>query len=79
MFDSLLRGIGDTAAATVGFARGAVEGAILAGLGYLIIYVGEYDFSILGVEEAYGPILVGVAVAGLRFLEGIADQIDPSK
>lgn len=79
MFDSLLRGLGDTAASLVGFARGAVEGTILAGVGYLIIYVGEYDFSLLGVEDAYAPILVGIAVAGLRLLEGIADQIDPSK
>lgn len=79
MFDSLLRGLGGTAASVVGFARGAVEGVILAGVGYLIIYVGEYDFSLLGVDDAFAPILVGVAVAGLRFLEGLADQIDPSK
>ena len=75
----LLRGIGDTAAGVVGFARGAAEGAILAGLGYLAIYVGDYDFTILGADEAIAPLIVGGALLTLRFLEGLADQIDPTK
>jgi hypothetical protein len=79
MFDNLLRGLGGTAAALVGAARGLAEGAVLAAIGYAIIYVGEYDLTVLGVDEAIGPIVIGVAVAGLRLLEGLADQIDPSK
>jgi hypothetical protein len=79
MFDELLRGIGGASAAVVGFCRGAVEGALLAGLGYLAIYVGNYDFTLLGLEEGLAPLVAGALVLGLRSLEGVADRIDPSK
>ncbi len=79
MFDKFLRGVGNTAASVVGFARGLVEGSILAGLAYAAVYITDYDFGILGVNEEFAPLLIGAAVLGIRSLEGLADQIDPTK
>ena len=55
----------------VGLVRGAVEAAVLGGLGALIIYVTSAD---LGSWVWVAPVIV----QGIRFLEGLADQIDPA-
>lgn len=56
----------------VGIVRGVVEAAVLAGIGALIVALGDVD----GVVAIYAPI--GIAL--LRSLEGLVDhKIDPSK
>ena len=55
----------------VGFARGAVETAVLAALGAVALYVSDSEFG----SEMWAVLLVW----GVRTLEGLADQIDSSK
>ena len=66
-----LRGIG-IPAWLVGLARGIVEAAVLAGILVLISWLTTAD---LGSYAALAPI----AILALRTVEGMADNIDPSK
>ena len=75
----VVRGLGDFPAVVVGFARGAVEAAVLAGLGAFAIYVQDYDFSILGIDEGVTIFALPAILWVVRTVEGYADQIDPSK
>ena len=75
----VVRGLGDFPAVVVGFARGAVEAAVLAGLGAFAIYVQDYDFSILGIDEGVTISALPAILWVVRTVEGYADQIDPSK
>lgn len=54
----------------VGFARGLVEAAIIAGIGAAI---NEVQLASVGTDKV---IFAAVAVGGLRWLEGIVDHID---
>lgn len=67
---NLLRGLG-LPPALVGAARAIVEAAVLAAITAAIVAVSDLE----GELAVYAPI----AVALLRILEGLADQIDPSK
>lgn len=67
---NLLRGL-NAPAWLVGFVRGAVETAVVAAIGAVILYVSDSEFS----SEMWAVMLI----LGLRTLEGLADQIDPSK
>ena len=75
----VVRGLGDFPAVVVGFARGAVEAAVLAGLGAFAIYVQGYDFSILGIDEGVAIFALPAILWVVRTVEGYADQIDPAK
>ena len=75
----VVRGLGDFPAVVVGFARGAVEAAVLAGLGAFAIYVQDYDFSILGIDEGVAIFALPAILWVVRTVEGYADQIDPAK
>lgn len=75
----VVRGLGDFPASVVGFARGLVEAAALAGLGAVAIYVQDYDFSILGIDDGVAIFAIPAVLWVIRTLEGVADQIDPNK
>ncbi len=75
----VVRGLGDFPAVVVGFARGAVEAVVLAGLGAFAIYVQDYDFSILGIDEGVTIFALPAILWVVRTVEGYADQIDPAK
>lgn len=57
----------------VGLVRGVVEAAAMAGLLYLTAALASSD-----VPAALVP-FVPVLLAGIRFLEGVVDHIDPAK
>ena len=78
-FFDVVRGLGDAPAVVVGFARGAVEAAVLAGLGAFAVYVGDYDFAVLGISEDVTIFALPAVLWVVRTVEGDADQIDPSK
>ena len=66
----MLRGI-NFPPGVVGFARGAVETAVVAAIGALVLYISDSEFS----SEMWAVGLIWV----LRTVEGIADNIDPEK
>lgn len=78
MLDTL-RGLGNNLAATVGFARGAVEAAIFGGLAAITLYFTSADLTVLGFSEESIPIAVAGFLIAIRTLEGFVDQIDPAK
>ena len=62
-----------TAPVLVALLRGLLEAVVLGAIGAVYVFVTDQDFGSLNV-------LVPAALAGLRTLEGIADQrIDPTK
>ena len=69
---NLLRGL-DFPPALVGLLRGAIEAGAIAAIGAIIIVLSDADLP----EE--WKFAIPLAVQGLRFLEGLADQVDPSK
>jgi len=73
-----LRGI-DIPAPLVGFARGALEAFVMAGLAALILTWQNTDFHLLGLNDTTSLIVGGGGVWVWRTVEGIADHIDPSK
>ncbi len=78
-FFDVVRGLGDAPAVVVGAARGAVEAVVLAGLGAFAVYVQDYDFTLLGVDENVTIFAIPAILFVVRTLEGYADQIDPAK
>ena len=64
---------GHAAPWVVGLVRGLVEAAVLAALGGLVVWLSSADVP----QEvaAWAPALVVL----IRTLEGVADQIDPSR
>ena len=78
-FFDVVRGLGAAPAVVVGFARGAVEAAVLAGLGAFALYVADYDFTVLGLNENVTIFAIPAVLWAIRTVEGYADQIDSSK
>ena len=78
-FFDVVRGLGDTPAVVVGFARGLLEAVAFGAIAGAAVWIGDFDLTILGINEDYIPALVATALWVKRTAEGYADQIDPSK
>lgn len=72
MFNNLLRGIGSAPPWAVGLARGVVEAAVMAGLGVLALQLSSAPPAALVPFVPLGLVII-------RYLEGVADNIDPAK
>jgi len=57
----------------IGLIRGVVEAALMSGIAYLTLVLPDVLDS--GAWQVYAPLLL----AALRTLEGLADNIDPSR
>lgn len=75
----LLRGLGGNLAASVGFARGALEAVVFGGLAAITLFFTSADLTVLGLSEESIPVAIAIFLIVMRTVEGFADQIDPAK
>lgn len=73
----LVRGLGFTSA-QVGAARGLLEAAVFGGIAAFGVAFTALDLTVLGLPSYITPIVVGGVMFGKRWIEGLADGIDPA-
>ena len=78
MLDTV-RGVNDALPVVVGALRGLAEAVVFGGLAAGAVFLTDFDFTVVGVDENLIPLIVPAIIFGLRTVEGYADQIDPAK
>jgi len=78
MFDTV-RGVNNALPVVVGAARGFAEAVVFGGCAAAIVWLTDFDVTVLGVDEGLVPFIVPTAILALRTAEGYMDQIDPAK